>query len=82
LIVGLADFEVVENIQAIGPALAARIAELQLDDDAERPCPAHAYTAVSAGERLWGRLTRLGHEREPEFVAAAVMEEFGRPRRA
>ncbi len=77
LVVGLAEFQTVPEIEAIGPALAARLAELQPDPDCAAPCPPHLSEKLAAGERLWLRLLAMGDERPDDQVAAAVMAEFG-----
>ena len=82
LVVGLAGFQTVWEIEAIGPALAARIAELAPDADWAAPCPAHLRETLAAGERLWRRLAAMGAARPDDLVATAVMEEFGAPARA
>lgn len=82
LVIGLASFELIEQIDDLGEALAARQAELLPDADCQVPCPAHLRQTLSAGGRLWERLTALGVDRSPSLVAAAVMDEFGLPNRA
>lgn len=82
LVVGLAGFQTVAEIEAIGPALTARIAELAPEADWAAPCPAHLRDTLAAGERLWRRLAAMGASRPDDLVAAAVMEEFGSPARA
>ncbi|HEV7226436.1 MAG TPA: nucleoside 2-deoxyribosyltransferase, partial [Pirellulales bacterium] len=81
LVVGLSGFRTVDEIDAIGPALAARLVELQPDPEWATPCPAHLGETLAAGGRLWRRLTAMGAERPDELVAAAVMDEFGAPAR-
>lgn len=82
LVIGLANFELIEQIDNLGEALAARQAELLPDAECQVPCPAHLRQTLSAGGRLWERLTALGVDRSPSLVAAAVMDEFGLPSRA
>lgn len=82
LVVGLADFRSVPEIDAIAPALSERLTELQPDVNWATPCPAHLSRPLAAGRRLWERLAALGSERPDELVAAAVMAEFGELRRS
>ncbi|HUY89125.1 MAG TPA: nucleoside 2-deoxyribosyltransferase [Pirellulales bacterium] len=82
LVVGLTGFHTVSEIEAIGPALAARVAELAPDPDWAANCPAHLRETLASGERLWRRLLAMGAARPDDLVAAAVMEEFGAPARA
>lgn len=82
LVVGLADFELIEQIDELGTALAARQAKLLPDGDCQVPCPPHLRQTLSAGGRLWERLCALGTDRAPRSVASVVMEEFGAPLRA
>lgn len=77
LVVGLAEFCTVPEIEAIGPALAARIDVLHPDPEWATPCPAHLSGKLAAGQRLWERLVAMGDERPDDQVAAAVMAEFG-----
>lgn len=81
LVVGLADFEVIEHLDDLGEALAARQAELLPDAEYQVPCPMHLRRILASGGRLWERLTTLGIDRSPPSVAAAVLEEFGAPLR-
>jgi len=81
LVAGLTGFATVDKIEAIGEALIARIAELDLDSEVALRCPSHLHAAACAGARLWRRLTALGGRRPAEQVAAAVMEAFGAPAR-
>ena len=82
LVVGLAGFQTVSEIEAIGPALAARIAELAPEPEQGTSCPAHLRETLASGERLWRRLAAMGATRPDNLVAAAVMDEFGAPARA
>ncbi|HVW38126.1 MAG TPA: hypothetical protein VHB99_12500, partial [Pirellulales bacterium] len=82
LVVGLTSFQTVAEIESIGPALAARIAELAPDPAWTTACPAHLRETLAAGERLWRRLAAMGASRPDDLVAAAVMDEFGAPARA
>lgn len=82
LVVGLSDFETIDEITELGPALAALYAELQPDRDAAVPCPRHLAGTLSAGERLWQRLQAMGANRPCDQVAEAVMHEFGSPSRS
>jgi hypothetical protein len=78
LVAGLTCFEAVDEIGAIGDALAARIAEANLDPLAEVVCPPHLHHAVNAGQRLWRRLTALA-DRQARNIADVVIDEFGTP---
>lgn len=82
LVVGLGDFETIERIDDLGAALAARQSQLLPDAECHVPCPVHLRRILTAGGRLWERLTTLGIDRSPTLVAAAVLEEFGAPIRA
>lgn len=82
LVVGLAEFRTVPDIEAIGPALSARLAELQPEANWATPCPAHLSERLAAGQRLWERLSSMGSQRPDDLVAAAVMAEFGRLERS
>jgi nucleoside 2-deoxyribosyltransferase len=81
LVVGMAEFEVIEDIDELGEALAARHARRPPDADCQVPCAPHLRATLSAGGRLWDRLRAMGRERPAREVAEAVMEEFGTPAR-
>jgi len=76
LIVGQANFETVDDIQQLGPRLAARVVELALDPDWHVPCPAHLHDTLAAGGRLWQRIEQLGPQRSLAELADAVVELF------
>ena len=82
LVVGLANFETVEEIGDLGEALAARIAQLQPNIETAVPCPPYLRARLAAGERLCRRLAAIGDSRPSDLVAEAVLEEFGSPERA
>jgi nucleoside 2-deoxyribosyltransferase len=77
LIVGQADFETVDEIQQLGPRLAARVIELALDPEWHVPCPPHLHDTLSAGGRLWQRIEQLGPQRSLAELADTVVELFG-----
>jgi nucleoside 2-deoxyribosyltransferase len=79
LVVGLSDFETVEEIAELGQALVARQAELRLDPDTGIVCPPHLCKTLAAGQRLWQHLRAMGVGRPSDKVAEVVMAEFGRP---
>jgi nucleoside 2-deoxyribosyltransferase len=79
LIVGQANFETVDDIQQLGPKLAARVMELGLDSAWHVPCPAHLHDTLSAGGQLWQRIEQLGPQRSLAELAEAVLELFGSP---
>jgi nucleoside 2-deoxyribosyltransferase len=79
LVVGLTRFNVIDQIGAIGDALAAQIAEWAVNPQAEVSCSPHLDGTLAAGQRLWRRLAVLDGDRQVERVAAAVMDEFGSP---
>lgn len=81
LVVGLAGFETIEDIDELGAALAARLAQFPSYADGQVTCAPHLRQTLSAGERLWERLRAMGAERPAAQVAEAVMEEFGPPAR-
>ncbi|HQU46046.1 MAG TPA: nucleoside 2-deoxyribosyltransferase [Pirellulales bacterium] len=81
LLVGLSDFETVEEIEALGASLAARHAALRPDPDTAVVCPPHLCERLAAGERLWRRLMAIGEARPSDLVAEAVLGEFGSPMR-
>jgi nucleoside 2-deoxyribosyltransferase len=78
LVVGLSDFETIDEIAELGRALAARYSELQPDAETAVLCPPHLRATLSAGQRLWQRLQTMGATRPCDQVAEAVMEEFGK----
>ncbi|HEV3025252.1 MAG TPA: nucleoside 2-deoxyribosyltransferase, partial [Pirellulales bacterium] len=79
LVVGLTRFETVDEIGAIGEALAMQIADSGLDPHAAVSCSPHLYGTVAAGQRLWRRLVAMNGDRQVQRVAAAVMSEHGCP---
>lgn len=81
LVVGLAGFETIEDIDELGAALAARLAQFPFDADGQMTYAPHLRQTLAAGERLWDRLRAMGTERPAGQVAEAVMEEFGSPAR-
>lgn len=81
LVVGLGDFETIDEIADLGRVLTARYAELRPDADTAIPCPPHLSRTLTAGERLWQRLQAMGVNRPCDQVADAVMREFGQPAR-
>lgn len=76
LLVGQADFETVSEIEHLGPRLAARQIELELDPDCRVPCPPQLERTLSLGGRLWQRLEALGTERPLAELAEAVLGVF------
>lgn len=79
LVVGLSQFETVEEIEELGPALARRYAEIRPDAEAAVPCPSYLGETLAAGKRLWERLQTMGIARPSDQVAEVILEEFGRP---
>jgi nucleoside 2-deoxyribosyltransferase len=77
LVVGMAAFEVIDRMEAIGTALAQRIAAMP--SGIRSYTPPHLDEIVGAGERLWRRLRALNGQRPDGPVAAAVIDEFGAP---
>ncbi|HEV7225737.1 MAG TPA: nucleoside 2-deoxyribosyltransferase, partial [Pirellulales bacterium] len=60
LVVGLAGFETIEDIDELGAALAARHAQLPPDADGHVSCAPHLRQTLAVGERLWDRLRAIG----------------------
>jgi len=81
LVVGLSDFETIDEIDSLGRALAARHAELKPMPECTVPCPEHLRKTLAVGGRLWERLHRLGDARPANLVAEAIMAELGQPAR-
>ena len=79
LVVGLSQFETIEEIDDLGRALARRYAELGPDLETAFPCPPHLGETLTAGKRLWERLQTMGVARPSDQVAEAVLDEFGKP---
>ncbi|HWB12101.1 MAG TPA: nucleoside 2-deoxyribosyltransferase [Pirellulales bacterium] len=79
LVVGLSQFETVDEIDDLGPALARRYADVQPDPETAVPCPPHLRETLATGRRLWERLQMMGVARPSDQVAEAVLEELGRP---
>jgi nucleoside 2-deoxyribosyltransferase len=79
LLVGMSDFETVDEIASLGKALAARYDELAPDREWAVPCPPHLRKTLASGNRLWERLQTLGQARPADLVAEAVLGEFGKP---
>ncbi|MGH7138779.1 MAG: nucleoside 2-deoxyribosyltransferase [Pirellulales bacterium] len=73
LVVGLSNFETVDEIELLGEILAARYAALRPDADAALLCPPHVAQPLATGERLWQRLQALGDSRPCDLVAEAVL---------
>lgn len=78
LVVGPANFEHVAEIEQLGEALVARLAEHPLSEDWRVPCPPHLGQTLDIGERLWLELEALGPQREPERVADFMLGLFNR----
>lgn len=78
LVVGPAGFECVTEIEQLGEALAAKLAEHPLSDDWQVPCPPHLRQTLDIGERLWLELEALGPQRDPERVAEFMLALFDR----
>jgi nucleoside 2-deoxyribosyltransferase len=76
LIVGQTGFRTVNDLEEIGPALRARLAENGRDPQWQMPCPPHLRQTLSAGEQLWKRLQAMGDQRPSADVADAVLELF------
>jgi nucleoside 2-deoxyribosyltransferase len=76
LVVGLSNFETVDQIESLGEALAARNAALRPDPDYAVVCPPHLVQTLAIGRRLWERLQALGEARPCDLVAEAVLEDF------
>ena len=81
LVVGLSGFETIDQIDALGNALAVRYQELRPDPDCAVPCPPHLKQTLAVGGRLWERLHGLGDARPTDLVAEAIMVQLGRPDR-
>jgi nucleoside 2-deoxyribosyltransferase len=77
MIVGLADFKVVRELDLLAAALRERIDDADLDPDWEIPCPPHLESTLRAGAHLWNELCALGDDRPVAQVAEAVLELFG-----
>ena len=75
LVVGLSNFETIDEIEALGEALAARHAALRPDPDFAAVCPPHLVPTLAVGQRLWERLQALGDVRPCDLVAEAVLED-------
>lgn len=78
LLIGLSDFQTVDDIEQLGAALAARQAALEVDAQAAYECPAHLRQTLLTGERLWERLRALGDARPCDLVAEAVLGDVAR----
>lgn len=76
LVAGLADFEIVSELQHLADRLRGQVAALTVGRDWTIACPPGLQTAVDAGGRLWQRLERLGDSRPNCEVAAAILEVF------
>jgi hypothetical protein len=76
LVVGPACFKQVAEIERVGEALAAKIAEQPLDADWQVPCPPHLAETLQMGEQLWEELLALGPDRDPQLVAAFMLRMF------
>lgn len=78
LLIGLSDFQTVDDIEQLGAALAARQAALEVDAQTAYECPAHLRQTLLTGERLWERLQALGDARPCDLVAEAVLGDVAR----
>ena len=76
LVVGQSDFEVIDQIDRLGEALAQQIADHPLTKDYQAACPPKLTATVAAGEALWRRLCALGTERPCDLVAEIVLDLF------
>jgi len=76
LVVGLTGFETVRDVDQLGPALRARIAELQPQCDHQYPCPPHLAAPLARGEKLWAELSKMGDERPCAAVSETILELF------
>lgn len=76
LIVGQADFETVDEIEALAPRLAARQSEIDFDPEHCVACPAHLRRTLAAGERLWQRMQEFGRARPAEPLVDLIVELF------
>jgi nucleoside 2-deoxyribosyltransferase len=76
LVVGQTGFQVVRDMDQLGPALEERIAAVPFDADFEMPCPAHLSPILCRGQQLCQRLAELGADRPPARVARIVLDLF------
>ena len=77
LVIGPGCFQSVADIERVGEQLAARIAQHELDESWQTPCPPHLAATLTAGARLWQALEALDGNRDLAPVAEVVLELFG-----
>ena len=73
LVVGMADFQVVNEIKDLASALVHRIAQQREQFDEAPPVPHHLRAILDRGARLWTQLSSLGKHRPAPAVAEAVV---------
>jgi nucleoside 2-deoxyribosyltransferase len=76
LVVGLTGFQTTSELDQLGPALRAKIAELAPRADQVYPCPPHLALPLGRGEKLWAELVKMGEERPTAAVSETILELF------
>ncbi len=77
LVIGLADFEIVTELDCLAAALQEQVRLVGQDSQESVRCPAKIERALGAGERLWKGLQALGPQPRLDEMAEAVLNLFG-----
>lgn len=77
LVVGLANFECVENVEQVPDLLERKIATHPCPQQWRIPCPPNMIGVLDAGERFWRQLESFGADRPVAPLADLVLELFG-----
>jgi hypothetical protein len=75
-VVGQTGFEIVTQLERIGPALKEHVARKLDGSRVSLPCPIHLEKTLTLGQKLWERLDAIGSPRPAEVVAGVIVELF------